>query len=732
MKRLLSLLVVIAMVVSLIPNVFAAKEEIDMDELLGRLVVLEDISLIEVKLDEGSDGKIYQWTPAADEEATELNLSWYPETAVLNVTATTGETTVSATTAEGFGELTLPIVAGQLVEIEVSEANGAAAEGYIYGALSGYPAGHESNPIMLGMVMEATIEKASWFAIKNFVGDLIITGEGAFNVIYEAETFAAVDGVVTLSVNAPMFAGAAMFQIDAAGAYTFSLSYPIGSMENPAQLVIGENVADIKAGSQGYMYTWIATEEGTLKITMPEGGWSYQLNNLTSYAYGDTQWSDSDPVANPAEIAVAAGDEIQLIVNTYDPASPWEAPAGQLTIKAELVLPEPPAPALTITKQPANTLVDLNVAGLMTVEVEGEVKSYKWEISSDGGLTWKNTSITGYNTNTLQVPGSKARHNAMFRCVITSATGETVTSEPATHQVAFLEVAPANAKVATNENAVFTAKWSVPGATYKWQYRNADNATIEWKDATSSIASGRLTDTITVVAKSNRNLFNFRCVISYNGQEIVTHADNEIGAKLLISEDPAEITGQSGSLVVVSGAQAVFTVEAQGTGVTYQWQAKRPDGASWFNTGLSGYNTNTLTVRAYDARSGYQYKCMIMTPNGSYQNKVYSEPVLLTVEPAAAISEQPQNVTAAAGEKAVFHVEATGEGLTYQWQVSTNGGKTFKNLNSGVGVQTATLEVDAVAARDGYYYRCVVMNKYYSSGAGYGKVNTEKAKLTVQ
>ena len=64
MKRLLSLLVVIAMVVSLIPNVFAAKEEIDMDELLGRLVVLEDISGFTATLAEGSDGMIYQWTPA--------------------------------------------------------------------------------------------------------------------------------------------------------------------------------------------------------------------------------------------------------------------------------------------------------------------------------------------------------------------------------------------------------------------------------------------------------------------------------------------------------------------------------------------------------------------------------------------------------------------------------------------------------------------------------------------
>ena len=59
MKRLLSLLVVIAMVFSLGATVFAAKEEIDMDELLGRLVVLEDIEGFSISLAEGSDGKIY-------------------------------------------------------------------------------------------------------------------------------------------------------------------------------------------------------------------------------------------------------------------------------------------------------------------------------------------------------------------------------------------------------------------------------------------------------------------------------------------------------------------------------------------------------------------------------------------------------------------------------------------------------------------------------------------------
>ena len=345
MKRLLSLLVVIAMMVALIPNVFAAKEEIDMDELLGRLVVLEDIEGFSISIAEGSDGMIYQWTPAADELAEALRLSWYNEEVVLNVTATTGETTVSATTVDCMGELELAIVAGQMVEIEISEAEGKAVEAYISGQLE-YPLGIESNPIaVMGNGFESTIDKASWYTVRHN-GTVIVTGEGDFNVIYEGVTYAAVDGKAEFeAVMAGFFAPAPKFMIDAAGTYTFSLVVPVGTMDNPAELVMGSNTASLKAGAQGYFYTWIATEEGTLKITMPAGNWSYQVNNMTSYVYGDMQWSDVDPVPYVTEIAVAAGDEIQIVVNTYDPANQWETPAGEITFTAELVLPEPPAPA---------------------------------------------------------------------------------------------------------------------------------------------------------------------------------------------------------------------------------------------------------------------------------------------------------------------------------------------------------------------------------------------------
>ena len=70
-------------------------------------------------------------------------------------------------------------------------------------------------------------------------------------------------------------------------------------------------------------------ENGDLIITISGADqWAYQVINMTSWQYGDTQWSDSDPVVNPTVITVAAGDEIVIMVNGYDAEAPWAAPAA--------------------------------------------------------------------------------------------------------------------------------------------------------------------------------------------------------------------------------------------------------------------------------------------------------------------------------------------------------------------------------------------------------------------
>ena len=106
-------------------------------------------------------------------------------------------------------------------------------------------------------------------------------------------------------------------------------------MDNPAALVIGENTATVGVGSQGYFYTWTAEEDGTLSVTVSgENGWTYQVNNTTTYASTDTHWHDDETVVATEELEVSAGDVITVMVNTYDPENMWTAPAGSVSVTA--------------------------------------------------------------------------------------------------------------------------------------------------------------------------------------------------------------------------------------------------------------------------------------------------------------------------------------------------------------------------------------------------------------
>ena len=88
------------------------------------------------------------------------------------------------------------------------------------------------------------------------------------------------------------------------------------------------------------------------------------------------------------------------------------------------------------------------------------------------------------------------------------------------------------------------------------------------------------------------------------------------------------------------------------------------------------------------------------------------------------ITDQPKDVTAAAGETVTFSVTADGLDLTYQWQYKA--ADSDKWINSGMtGSQTATLTVKATAARNGQQYRCVI------TGAGGVETVAGPATLTV-
>ena len=90
-------------------------------------------------------------------------------------------------------------------------------------------------------------------------------------------------------------------------------------------------------------------------------------------------------------------------------------------------------------------------------------------------------------------------------------------------------------------------------------------------------------------------------------------------------------------------------------------------------------------------------------------NRVESNGATLSIATALEITKQPEDASNAIGENVTFSVEASGEGLSYQWE--------WRNATSDwkattvAGNKTDTITVQVTAARNGLQYRCVVTDK---------------------
>ena len=226
--------------------------------------------------------------------------------------------------------------------------------------------------------------------------------------------------------------------------------------------------------------------------------------------------------------------------------------------------------------------------------------------------------------------------------------------------------------------------------SWKWEYRKI----WKWFDTTME---GFDTDTLTVPANGSRNGYDYRCTVTFaDGTVLVTEP-----AELTVNTYITNIKSPNDQTVVL-GYKGQFTASAQGEGLKYQWEYKRPDGEKWIDTAMEGYNKPTVMIETTAARDGYQYRCRITDVAGKV---VYTEPATMRV---LSFTLQPKNATATAGTTATFTVDTSVEdGFTYQWQYSRNGGQTWSNTTMS-GYNTDTLTVSATAARNGYQYRCVL------------------------
>ncbi len=198
-------------------------------------------------------------------------------------------------------------------------------------------------------------------------------------------------------------------------------------------------------------------------------------------------------------------------------------------------------------------------------------------------------------------------------------------------------------------------------------------------------------------------------VISYvggNGHDIVLTA----GSAPSIASQPSNQT-------VNSGNNATFM--AAGSGIpspAIQWEVNSNNGNGFSplsNGGLySRVTSGTLSITGVTiSMNGYQYEAVFSNILGT----VTSNLAVLTVDFAPTVTNEPSNTTINAGNNASFTAAASGNPTpTVQWQVSTDGGAIFTNVNDGSiygGATTDTLNIsDAPAWMTGYQYQAVFSN----------------------
>ena len=459
-----------------------------------------------------------------------------------------------------------------------------------------------------------------------------------------------------------------------------------------------------------------ACEAGNASFAVTATGASLTYNWQVSTDGGNT-WNNVSPAVTSATLTLTGvtsgmnNNQYHCVVNGAGActAAGINSNAATLTINN----------SIAVTTQPADASACTGNNATFTVAVSGTSPAYNWQVSTDGGNTWNDVS-PAVTSATLTLTGVNAgMNNNKYRCVITgTCTAVGINSSAATLTIvtaASVTAQPSNTTACVGSNASFSVTAGGSGVIYNWQVSTDGGNT--WNNVSPAVTTATLTLT-GITAGMNNN--QYRCTVSISCNPVGVNSNP---ATLAVINAPA-ITTQPANAAVCVGSNTQFCVTLTGTGITYQWQVSTTGCTGpWSNVVDPTANTSCLAVNAVTLSMGINsYQCVV---SGTCTPSVTSNCATLTVNSPAAITSQPTSVAGCTGGNASFSVTATGAGLTYNWQVSTDGGNTWNNVSPAVTTSTLTLS-GVTAGMNNNQYRCVVGGSCTTVG-----INSNAATLTL-
>lgn len=165
----------------------------------------------------------------------------------------------------------------------------------------------------------------------------------------------------------------------------------------------------------------------------------------------------------------------------------------------------------------------------------------------------------------------------------------------------------------------------------------------------------------------------------------------------------AYIIGENGIISATEGQKVRVCLNAGGDGLTYNWYFKDKGSDKFYYT--STYKENNYSVTMTPERDGRQVYCVVVDQHG---NSDQSEVITLTMAEGLQITKQPEDASSNLNKTVKVGVEATGEGLTYQWFVKNADSDEFIKSSN----RTATYATKMTEKSHGREIYCVVYDIY--------------------
>ena len=481
-----------------------------------------------------------------------------------------------------------------------------------------------------------------------------------------------------------------------AGAYSVVVSNPYGNVTSTGNLVV---ILVPAITSQPANSTVIATHATSFKVVAtgtPTLTYQWQLSSNISGPFtpvinnGTISGNNTPTLAISNATLAMNGTYFQVVIN-----NPSNVPAtSNPALLSTGLVP-------TITTAPGNQTVNQNGTAVFSVTAAGTGPlSYQWSLG--------NTTINGGTNPTLTISNAQAADAGKYSVAVTNAYGAaTAAANLTVINLPVITAQPGNQTIIAGRAATFkVVATGTPTLTYQWQAFVTGN----WSN---------LTDNGTVTGTATANLTIPSTTLSMNGTQyraVVNNASNvaNISTSALLnvgippnitSLTPANTTVNQNTPVTLTVALAP---NSSTTPLTYQWSIN--------GTVLGSQTNSTLSIPSAQGTDAGKYSVLV---SNAWGNATAATNLTVIVLPVVNAGGQPTNFNAAVGKSATFSVSAGGTGpLTYQWQVSIDGGGNFTNIASNnptfTGATTSKLTIGtttfAMNANGGWKFRVIITN----------------------